>query len=70
MGLSPKEAALLLFMDVETLRKRDRLDNDDPKLQCVMNYQEIMAQPNIDRAREVMGRHYRQNLKTRGDHWE
>ena len=67
MRLNQEEAARLLFMDVRTLQRKDRLENDDPKLLCVMNYQEMMAAPTIDAAKKLMNKHYR---KIRGDHWE
>lgn len=86
MGLNQDEAAKLLFMDVRTLQRKERLQNDDPALKCIMNYQQIMAQPTIDKARETMGRYYREGrgivfdvrpsvlkkhrAKIKGDHWE
>jgi hypothetical protein len=70
LGLNQEKAARLLFMDVRTLQRLDRKEDLSQKLQCVMKYQEIMAQPTIDKARAVMNRHYRLHLKTRGDHWE
>lgn len=61
MNLSQEEAAKLLFMDVRTLQRKERTENDDPALTCIMNYQEIIAQPTIDKAKAIMNRHYRES---------
>jgi len=69
MNLNQEEAAKLLFMDVRTLQRKDRLINDCPKLLAIMDYQEIMTQPNIDKATRVFRQKYRNKI-IKGDHWE
>jgi hypothetical protein len=65
--LTQEEAAKLLFMDVRTLQRKDNQHVEDPKLLAVMKYQEIMRQPNIDKAVSILYKHYKE---IKGGHWE
>jgi len=67
MRLTRQQAADLLFIDIERIEKERELRQTSPQLQALMNYYEIMLQPNIDKAATVMRKHYR---KIKADHWE
>lgn len=67
MRLTKEQAAKLLFVSIERIREEQASRQTSPQLQALMNYYEIMRQPNIDKAAVVMRKHYK---KIKADHWE
>lgn len=67
MRLTREQAAALFCVDIEIIRGLQWVKSTPPQFLALMNYWEIMRQPNIDKAAQVMRKHY---TKIKGDHWE